>query len=99
MVSSLSPYNLHFLFACVLSILALICIVLIVVFCDAIRRDSVFLLKFPFLSYVKDFSCEMLFISCLTRSFLFPSYCHSVGHRFVSIVLIAVISPLSHFSM
>ena len=31
-------------------------------FCAAIRRDSVFLLRFPFLSHVQVFSCEILLI-------------------------------------
>ena len=53
MVSSLSPYSLHLLFCCVLSILALIWLVLMALFCAAIRRDSISLLKFPFLSHVK----------------------------------------------
>ena len=35
-VLSLSPYNLHLLFSCVLSILALIWLVLMALFCDAI---------------------------------------------------------------
>ena len=61
-VSSLSP---HLPFCCVLSILALIWLVLTALFCAAIRRDSVFLLKFPFLSHVQVLSCEMLFISRL----------------------------------
>ena len=50
MVSSLSPHNLHLLFCCILSILALIWFVLMALFCAAIRRDSVSLRKFPFLS-------------------------------------------------
>ena len=62
-VSSLSPHSLHLLFCCVLSILALIWLVLMV----AMRRDSVFLLKFPFLSQVQVFCCEMLFIRRLKR--------------------------------
>ena len=41
MVSSLSPHSLHLLFYWVLSILALVWLVLIALFCDAIRRDSV----------------------------------------------------------
>ena len=65
MVSSLSPHSLHLLFCCVLSILALIWLVLMALFCAAIRRESVFLLKFPFLSHVKVLSCDMLFISRL----------------------------------
>ena len=47
-VSSLSPHSLHLLFCCVLFILALIRLVLMALFCAAIWRDSVSLLKFPF---------------------------------------------------
>ena len=65
MVSSLSPQSLHSLFCCVLSILALIWLVLMALFYAAIRRDSVSLLKFPFLSHVQVLSCEMFFISHL----------------------------------
>ena len=53
MVSSLSPHSLHLLFCCVLFILALIWLVLMALFCAAIRRNSVSLLKFPFLSLVQ----------------------------------------------
>ena len=67
MVSSLSPHSLHLLFCCVLSILALIWLVLMALFCAAIRRDSVSLLKFPFLSHVQVLLCEMLSISRLKR--------------------------------
>ena len=66
MVSSLSLHSLHLLFCCVLSIIALIRLVLTALFCAAIRRDSVSLLKIPFLSHVQVFSCEM-FISRLKR--------------------------------
>ena len=55
MVSSLSPHSLHLLFSCFLSILVLIWLVLMVLFYDTIRRDSVSLSKFPFLSQVKVF--------------------------------------------
>ena len=41
MVSSLSPHSLHLLFCCVLSILALMWLVLMALFCAAIRRNSV----------------------------------------------------------
>ena len=61
-VSSLSPHNLHLLFRCILSILALIWLVLMALFCAAIRRDSFSFLRFPFLSHVHVFSCEMLLI-------------------------------------
>ena len=35
--------------------------------CAAIGRDSVSLLKFPFLSHVQVLSCDILFISRLNR--------------------------------
>ena len=66
-VSSLSPHSLHLLFCCVLCILALIWLVLMALSCAAIRRDSVSLLRFPFLSQIQVFLCEMLFISTLKR--------------------------------
>ena len=66
-VSSLLPHSLHLLFCCVLSILALIWLVLMALSCAAIRRDSVSLLKFPFLSLVQILWCEMLFIRRLKR--------------------------------
>ena len=53
MISSLSPHSLHLLFSCVLSILVLIWLVLMALFCAAIGRDSVSLLKFLFLSHVQ----------------------------------------------
>ena len=67
MVSSLSPHSLHLLFCWVLSILALIWLVLMALSCAAIRRDSVSLLKFLFLSQVQVLSCKILFISRLKR--------------------------------
>ena len=66
-VSSLSPHSLHFLFCCILSILALIWLVLMALSCAAIRRDSVYLLRLPFLSQVQAFWCERLFIRRLKR--------------------------------
>ena len=64
-VSSLSPHSLHLLFCWILSILALVWLVLMALSCAAIRRDSVSLLKFPFLSHVQVLSYEILFISRL----------------------------------
>ena len=61
-VLSLLPHNLHLLFCCVLSILALIWLVLMALFDASIRKDSVSLLRFPLLSHVHVFSCEMLLI-------------------------------------
>ena len=66
-VSSLSHHNQHLLFCCVLSILALIWLVLMALFCAVIRRDSVSLLRFPFLSHVHIFSFEMSLVSRLKR--------------------------------
>ena len=66
-VSSLSPHSLHLLFCCVLSILTLIWLVLMALSCAAIRRDSVSLLRFPFLSHVQVLLCEMAFISRFKR--------------------------------
>ena len=54
-VSSLSLHSLHLLFCGVLSILALIWLVLMAFSSTAIRRDSVSLLRFPFLSQVQVF--------------------------------------------
>ena len=92
-VSSLSPHSLHLLFCWVLSILALILLVLMALFCATIRRDSVSILKFPFLTHVLVLSCEMVFISrlkrpqsCFVSHFLFNSYCHSIVYRVVNIV-------------
>ena len=66
MVSSLSLHSQHLLLCCVLSILALIWLVLMALFCAAIKRDYVsLLLKCPFLSHVQVLSCEILFISRL----------------------------------
>ena len=55
-VSSLLPHNLYLLFCSVLFILALIWLFLMTLFCAAIRRDSVSLLTFLFLSHVQVFS-------------------------------------------
>ena len=90
MVLSLSPRNLHFLYCCVLGFLALIWLIFMALFCAVIRRDSVSLLKFPFLSHVQDFSCKMLFISRLKRpEICFPSpFCFQV---FI-IYLVSVVS-------
>ena len=83
-VSSLSPYSVHLLFCYVLSILALIWLVLTVLSCAAIRRDSVSLLKFPFLSHVQLFSCEMLLISRLNH----PQCCFPLHFCFLVIVIL-----------
>ena len=101
MASSLSPHNLHLLFCCVLSLLALIWLVLMALFRAAIRRDSVSLYRFPFLSHVQVFSCEVLLISHLKRPQIsFSSdFCFlviSVLVILVSLVLLPVV-VISHF--
>ena len=63
------------------SMLSLIWLVLTALFWAAIRRGSVSLLKFPFLSHVQVLLCEMLFktpTELFPFQFLFPSYCHCV---------------------
>ena len=90
-VSSLSPYNLHLLFCCVLSLLALIWFVLMALFCAAIRRDLVSLLRFSFLSHVQAFMYEIklfLFFCGDFFVFLFSSYFCSVW-----LVLMALFCP------
>ena len=92
--SSLFPHNLHLLFCCVLSIPTLIRLVLMALFCAAIRRDSVTLSRFPFFSPVHILSCEMSLVSRLNRpkkkrcfsSNFFSGYFRSVDFRVVSIV-------------
>ena len=63
--SSLSPHKLNLMFYCVLSILTLIWLVFMAVFWAAIRWVSVSILRFPFLSHVHVFSCEMSLFSRL----------------------------------
>ena len=72
-ISSLSLHSLDLPFCCILSILALIWLVLMALFCAAIRRDFVSLLKFPFLSQVQVFWYKMMFISYLKG----PQICFS----------------------
>ena len=63
-VSSLSPKSLHLLFSCILSIFALKWFVLMALSCASIRRYSISLLRFPFLSHVQIFCvrCCLLII-------------------------------------
>ena len=104
--SSLSPDSLHLLFCWVLYILALIWLILMALFWAAIRRDSVSLLNFPFLSHIQVLSCEMLFISPLKRrwSCFSSHFCFLVFVNLLSIVLSVLflmdtIGPLSCFSI
>ena len=90
-VWSLSPHNLHLLFCCILSIFALTLLVLMVLFCAAIRRDSVSLLWFSFLSHVQVFLCEISVVCRLKYPYsyfffllLFHNYYCSVDTYVVS---------------
>ena len=91
MVSSLSPHSLYLLYCCVLSIIALIWLILMALFCAALRRYSVSLLKFPLLSPVHVFSCELLFISHSKR----PSSCFSSHFSFPVVILLSVLLSVS----
>ena len=80
-VSSLSPHDVHLLFCCVLSIFALTRLFLMALFCPAIRRASVFLLRFPFNNHVQLFSystssvCPLKYpYSCFSFYFCFLVY-------------------------
>ena len=92
-VSSLSPHTLHLLFCFVLSILTLIWLFLTALFFAAVRRDSIFLLKFPFLSYVHVFSCEMSFLSCLKR----PWSCFYYYHYYYLLIRVFLISVCYYY--
>ena len=83
MVSSLPPHSPHLLFCWVLSILAFIWLVLMALSCAAIRRDSISLLKSPFLSHLHVLSCDYYYYYyyCLIQfsALLSVSYNHSQG--------------------
>ena len=85
-VSSLLPHNLYLLFCCVLSILALIWLFLMALFFVAIRRDSVSLLRFPFLSNIHVFSWEMSLVSRIKR----PVNCFSSHFCFLVISVLLI---------
>ena len=81
----LSSHNLDLLFCCVLSILALIWLVLMALFCAAIRRVSVSPLRFSFISHI--FSSEMLLISRLKR----PQSCFSLKTSIICIITVILL--------
>ena len=93
-VSSWSPHNEHLLFCCVLSILALIWLIIMALFCAAIWNNSVSLLRFPLLTYVHIFSCETSLVSrlkhpysCFSSQILFSGYFWSADPCVISIIL------------
>ena len=106
-ILSLSPHNLHLFFGCVLSILALIWLVLMVLFCAAIRRDLVSLLRFLFLAIPSFLQWDVAYWPFKTS---IESFCFSSHFCFLVIVVLlvfvlsvlfleAVISPSPRFSM
>ena len=98
------PHNLNLLFCCFLSILALIWLGLMTLFCAVIWRDSVSLLRFPFLSYLHVFSCEMSLVYHLKHPWnCFPPLLFQVVVLRIPVSLVlfqlAVISLPLRFSM
>ena len=68
-------------------------------FCAAIRRESVSLLRLPFLSHVQVLSCEMLFISHFSSHFCFLVFVVLLVLALSVSSLVAVISPPLYYSM
>ena len=86
-VLSLSLHYLHFLFCWVLSIFALALLVFMALFHAVIRRDLVSFLRFPFLSSVQIFSCEISFVYQLKC----PYNCFSSHFCFLVIVVLLIL--------
>ena len=81
-------------------------IVLIALFCAAIRKNSISLLSFPFLSQVQVFSCEISVVcrlkcsnSCFSSHFYFLVIFVLVMFVLSVLFLVAVISLSLHFFM
>ena len=87
---SLSLHEQHLLFCCALAILALILLVLMALFCAASRIDSVSILRFPFLSHVHVFTCEISFVCHLKYSYSYFSF----NFRFLVFVVVLFIFVL-----
>ena len=87
-VSSLSSHNLHLPFCYVLFTFALTKFVLMALFCAAIRRDSVSLLRFLFLCHVQVFSCEISLVCRLK----YPYSCFSSHFYFLVIIIELIIA-------
>ena len=86
-VSSLSPHGPHLQFCCVLSIFIFTYLVLMALFCAAIRRDSVSLKRFPFISHVQVFSCEISIVHIIVFLSIFVyNYFYSVDAFVVCIL-------------
>ena len=89
-ISSLSLHNLNLLL-CILSIFYFD-IVLMALFCAAIRIDSFSLLSFPFLSHVHVFSCKISLVCRLkcSHSCFFSHFCLQI----IFVLLMLVLSIL-----
>ena len=105
-VPSLSPHDLHLLFCCVLSLLALIWLFLMALFCAAFWRDSVSQKKFPFVSHIHVFTCEMSLVNHLKlpqsrfpSHFCFLVICILLDVELSELFLVGVISLLLPFSL
>ena len=87
-----SPHNIHLLFSCVLPILALIWMVHMAVFWDAIRRYSVSLLWFPFHCHIQVFSYKMSLFCRL--KYLYRYFSSRFCFRVILVLLILVLYVL-----
>ena len=87
-VLSLLPHKTYICyFFCILSIFALTKFVLMTMFCAAIKKDSVSLLRFSFLSHVQVYSYEIFFVCCLK----YPYSCLSSHFYFLVIVVLLIL--------
>ena len=86
-VSSRSPHNFHLLFSCVSLIFPLTYLVLMALFCAAIRRDLVAFLMFPFFSHAQVFTSEISLVCHLK----YPYSCFSCNFVFLVIVLLILV--------
>ena len=99
MILFLPSHNPYLLFYCVLSISALTLLVFMALLCAAIRRYSVSLLKFPFLSHIKVLSSLILLVcrlkypySCFPPHFCFLVIIAVFIFMFLMLFLFAVIT-------
>ena len=88
--SSPLPHNLFLIFYYVLSIFTLPWLIFIELFSGAMNRDSVSLLKFPFLYKFQVFSCQISSVCLLT----YPYSCFS-SHFYFLVIIVLLIFMLS----
>ena len=94
-VLSPSQRNWHLLFCRVLSILALTYLVLTALFCAAIRKESVSLLRFPFFNHVHVFSCKIPLVSRLIK----PCSCLLSIFFFVDVYVVCIVAGHCNLSL